>query len=193
MTCILGLLTQDLAVIGADQRETSGPALVSDRVSKMVTAGDWRIGCAGTARTTYVLRAAAMELATAAGIFELGIAMREALARDGFVGALQKDEHCGAPQWDGEWIVAGGPPMGVWQLDACFCPTQLDPGRPIGAGSGQRHAEGACLALLEQGVEPVAAVRRAVEIACLYMPGCGGAPAVTALARPAGLSLPGDC
>jgi hypothetical protein len=177
MTVILGLLTEDVAVIGADGRATDGrDSIVTESAAKITRAGPWAIGCCGEARTSKVLAASRDALGDAEDIWALTVAIKRTLEADGYVSGLPKDDTYGSRMYGGPLIVAGGPQRpSAWFVGVNLDPTELQPGRPHAVGSGGGYAIGAAAALLSTGSPLIATiVYKAIEIACRYQMDCGG-------------------
>src|SRR5579859_7368374 len=130
MTCILGLVTDNSIYMAADSRISGSIHLISDHADKIIRAGSWYIGCAGEGRTDDVLRASADRLSGAGDIFELTNLIKEALRQDGYIAALAEDDHCGAPEWNGSWMIANEFIGDMWILDSALAPTKMVPYRP---------------------------------------------------------------
>lgn len=184
MTCILGFRAGEVAVLGADRRSTFGGTPLTDGAQKLVTAGEWTIGTAGSARYKQVLARNIAALATAPTIDDLATVLRDALIADGWKPKADPD---GGPDCYGHSAAVTRAGR-LWLVGSDFGIAEIEAGEFVGFGSGCDYALGAGEALKRTGLAPADVIRGAIAIACKFEPSCGGEPllAVTYAATQAG-------
>ena len=145
MTAICGFRDPAGTVwIGADTRVVSGSFIVPTECRKIVRAGVWRIGQAGSAAAGAALQAADNMLARCADVDALAREIRRVFRNAEFSDCKDKN-HPGPPEYGQEIIVAT--PNGIWEITTDG--VVIEPiGRFIAIGRAQEVCYGAAAMLM---------------------------------------------
>lgn len=172
MTIIVGYVDEDGDVwLGADSRRTSGRQYIyQDSAPKIIKAGPWLIGLAGSSMMSRLLELRAEAIS---GFLEPGpigdlVVM---LAKE--FGFKPEEEAGGPPLWGSSLIIASIDGLWemsssgmVWKCDSGFC--------AIGSGSPQSEGAAYALKVSELRISGEDVVRVCLEAACAYDTACGG-------------------
>jgi len=160
--------------IGSDTRGCSSDGFILPvRVPKIVAAGKWLIGCAGTALAAQIIERDNRMFGDCETPQEVANTLMDLLQMGGF----KRDEDAEAPAYGQTFVLAS--PDGVWGVAGDGYVAQPDDGF-IACGSGQAYAYGAWTVmrdLLETGYEylsPEIVVRCGVKAALRFDAFCGG-------------------
>lgn len=173
MTIICALHQDGETWIGSDTLATAaGGTRAQGAVKKWIVKGSSALAVAGDLRALSVLQSIDLEC----GLLEVCASIKRLIVADGHT----SDTESGAPAYGFSAILAR--PDGVWDIDCCCAPIEIEPGRLWARGSGMHLALGCDWALRIYGALGTAArVNHAVLAAIHYNTGCGGEPFIRRL------------
>ena len=167
MTVIVGLRTQEGAVIGCDSQATQGYRPTSLSHPKWVDVHGWRLAVSG--------HAAALDLIRGLEIKRAGLRAVVSLLRDALGDSWQRrgDGDGGPVAYDCHVLALELSSARLWYVDGTGCASEIEPGSYIALGSGDGAALGALYVCQATQTPPQLAVQRAVEAAIAQCVWCG--------------------
>lgn len=148
MTLVCGYLEKNGRVwIGGDSVGVNGSFVVPARLSKLLRAGDWRVGMAGNWAANLPLERAADRLAACGGVGDLVFAILDVLKEAGF-NDTKPPNTPGPADFAQEFLAARRD--GIWAIEGDGS-LVIPKGRFLAIGRAQDIAYGAAEVLLDRG------------------------------------------
>jgi len=171
MTIVVGMVTEQGAILGADSACIVGDTRVVYGVEKLVSVGPLLVGPAGHARAFDVLRGL-----KATTPHQLVTQFWAQVRKEGWT--IEEDAS-GGPGSCGTCLIIANLQQGrLWWMDSTGSLDEILPGRFVTIGSGAELATGAMAALERSAISPRKKVALAIRIAAKYDAHCGGDPLV---------------